>query len=117
MVVDDECMAMIKAATSGDNRYLTAANIMAASQSAETCRAYYQAGLVSECLDKQGRSILRDRKTVSSNSGGTSLRPQERPVLFSKCDYDKAANKVTFRAKSSRDRDAAKAQCMASLGF
>ena len=30
MVVDDECMAMIKAATSGDNRYLTAANIMAA---------------------------------------------------------------------------------------
>ena len=116
MVVDDECMAMIKAATSGDNRYLTAANIMAASHSPETCRAYYQAGLVSECLDKQGRSILRDRKTVSSNSGGTSAAIEVK-TLFTKCSYDKAANKVTFSSKSSRDRDVAKAQCMASLGF
>ena len=69
---------------------------------------------MSDCLDKQGRSVLRDRKTVSSNSGGASLRPQERTILFTKCSYDKAANKVTFSSKSSRDRDAAKAQCMAS---
>ena len=88
-----------------------AALVMIAQRDGAACRALRQVGRIaasSQCKDDP----KRPRSTVSSNSGGASVA-----VLFSKCDYDKAANKVTFRPKSSRDRDAAKAQCMASLGF
>ena len=128
MTIDEACMLAIMGGTTGDARMYNAALYMMAARDPLACEAMYTAGIVSDCK-KNGKSIIRDRKRTTFSGGadagaGTgattfSSRNAAEPVkvLYSKCDFDSASNKVTFKKKYGADSSAAKAQCMASLGF
>ena len=86
-----------------------AALVMIAQRDGAACRALRQVGRISadsQCKDDP----KRPRGTVSSNSGGSSVK-----VAYSKCE--KTGNQVTFKRAPGADSATAKAQCMASLGF
>jgi len=78
MKIDEACMARVAYAATGNNKYNVAADIIVAGRNFEACKAYYQAGLVSDCVDKKGRSKIRpvaaQQPTVSSRSKAKTIK-------------------------------------------
>ena len=106
-------VALVTSST-GDAKMYNAGIYMIAARDAEACQAMYVAGLVTDCVDKKGRSTVRaeQQPILSSNSGAALVQ-----VGYSKCDYDRASNRLTIKYKSGADKPTAKAACLASYGF
>ena len=109
MKIDDACMLLIMAASSGDAQAYQAATVLMAGRDSDTCRAMYTAGMVSDCVDKKGRSTVKAAPTVTSRNTATTS------VSYAKCE--KNGNKITFTRKAGTDSAVAKAQCLTSLGY
>ena len=108
--IDTACMLLIQAAANGDQRAYNAAIFMLAARDAEACKAMYMAGMVDDCVNKQGKSTVKAAPTVTSRNTAATVN-----VAYAKCE--KNGNKITFTRKSGADSAVAKAQCLASLGF
>jgi len=93
MEVDEACMLMIMGASTGDAKMYNAGIYMIAARDAEACQAMYVAGLVTDCVDKKGKSRVKaTQPIVSTNSGAT--RPVARPVSLD-VECRKTGNKIT----------------------
>ena len=90
--IDSACMLLVASAASGDHKAYSAAMQMIAARDPAACKAMYQAGMLSDCVDKKGRSLVKPAPTVSSNSGAT--RPVARPVSL-EVECRKVGNKTT----------------------
>ena len=82
--IDDNCMLLIAAASSGDARYYQAFNVLTASQDMDTCNAMVAAGFDMVCLTKaeaRRRNTASQLPTVSSRSApATALNVECRNV-------------------------------------
>lgn len=116
MKIDDACMLLIMAAANGDARAYTAATVLMAGRDNSTCQAMYQAGMVADCQDRRGRSTL---KRPTQQPVSTSSRSAAAPIqlAYSKCEYNRASNRVTVRKARGFSSAVAKSQCLSSLGF
>lgn len=118
MKVDSACMLLIMASAASDPKAYAAGSYMIAARDRDACVAMLQAGMVSDCVDKEGRSFVRPRAKAAAPV--TNTRPKARTNVvkagYSKCELG-AGNTVTIRYMNGANKPLAKANCLRSLGF
>lgn len=63
MTIDEACMLMVMGASTGDTKAYNAAIYMMAARDFEACVAMYKSGLVTDCVDRNGKSRVKPKPT------------------------------------------------------
>ena len=114
--IDSACMLLVASAASGDRQAYAAAMSMIAARDPAACKAMYRAGMIDDCVDKKGRSLVKPAPVVSTKNRTAAPAPAK---LFTSCRYDQAKNQimVKFTAAGRADKVAAGMACQRSLGM
>ena len=81
MRVDEACMLMVMGASAKDARAYSAAYHMIGARSPEACIAMWKAGMVADCRNKRGKSIVGNMtRDTTTHAKVATVRPKARPV-------------------------------------
>lgn len=116
MTIDEACMLAVMGAATGSVQMHNAALYIIAARDPDACKAMYMAGLVTDCVDKEGRSRILPRNNAKAKPV-TSTRPLARPdVPWHECRKT-GNNGVKIKYKHGVDKTAAKSRCLLTLGY
>ncbi len=109
MKIDSACMLMVMGAA-GDAQAARAAEYIIAARDPLACQAMKAAGMVTDCLTRQGKPLRpRPSPALAASSRGAV------EGYGAKCE--KVGNRITFRATSASAKAAELANCKAFFGY